>query len=182
MHTIIYAIVIGESRDEALGNAQITFDKLVGATEGGRKVFDYYTTFEVDEDEQSPVSGAGRWGNMPKAAPIDTEDGQEMLDNGWENTKQESDDALDQIREHLDNCTNEEIREGYRSDAEIELYDFSKVGERAGPSVRLYDNTGYTNGIISEALLEDTLEHARSEAKSMNGEYTVYIVPADVHF
>ena len=46
--------------------------------------------------------GKARWGDLPTAAPVDSDDGQDLLDRGWEATKEEFERNLDRVKEALD--------------------------------------------------------------------------------
>lgn len=160
MHMLIYALVEANDSSEAVSVASSNvFDHLVGAVPNSRSVeFDYYTTFADYED--SSVSGEGRYGPKPEAALVTSYDGSGMLWRGWNFTRSEKHKYLDEIREELDNWSNDEIMAGWNSDADIRYYEFLNVGERAGPTVHLYDDTGYTFGITGRHAIESILgEH-----------------------
>src|SRR6056297_2206114 len=83
MHMVIYALVEASTHDDALATGKTVFDRLVGADPHAGAVFDYYVTFD---EEDTTVAGKARWGELPVAAPVDSERGQDLLDSGWEAT------------------------------------------------------------------------------------------------
>jgi hypothetical protein len=85
MHMIIYALVEASTHDDALAAGKAVFDRLVGADRYSPAVFEYYTTFD---EENTSVAGTARWEELTTAAPVDSEDGQELLERGWEATKE----------------------------------------------------------------------------------------------
>jgi len=165
MHTIIYAIVVAESKEDALGLGKSVFDQLVGVGQHSTPVFDYYTTFD---DHSSTVSGPARYGEKPSAVPINDPRGARMLHRGWKYTKAEFDRNMNNIREGLETYSNEEIREDI--DADMVRYYMDCVGQYRGPSIRLYSEHG--EGIRNRRNLDQILE----------GSDDLWIVPADVHF
>jgi hypothetical protein len=163
MHQLIYA----PSPDEALGTARTAFDQLVGADLRDVPVFDYYVTFD---EAGNGISGADRWGDLPTAARVDSEEGQALLDRGWEATKQAFDDALASITEGLDDLSPEEIMH----DKDSIRYHCYRLGQYAGPTISLYDEHG--RGIRHR----DHLEAIQTDAPP--ADYELWIVPADVHY
>ena len=79
MHMVIYALVEASTHDDALVTGRAVFDRLVGADPHSCAVFDYYVTFD---EEDTSVAGKARWGELPTAAPVDSDDGQDLLDRG----------------------------------------------------------------------------------------------------
>ena len=80
-------LVKASTRDDALTTGKTLFDRLVGADPHATTVFDYHVTF--DEDNTS-IAGKARWGDLPTAVAVDSDDGQDLLDRGWEATKEDS--------------------------------------------------------------------------------------------
>jgi len=62
------------------------FGRYVGAEPHSCAVFDYFVTFD---EADTTVAGKARWGDLPTAAPVDSDDGQDRLERGWEATKEE---------------------------------------------------------------------------------------------
>jgi len=73
MHMVIYALVEESTHDDALATGKTVFDRLVGADPHAGAVFDYHVTFD---EEDTSVAGTARWGELPTAAPVDSDDGQ----------------------------------------------------------------------------------------------------------
>ena len=76
MHQLIYALVDAPTHDSALAAGRIAFDQLVGADPHVAAVFDYYVTFD---EENTTVAGRARWGDLPVAARVDSENGRVLL-------------------------------------------------------------------------------------------------------
>ena len=163
MHIVIYALVEASTHDDALATGKTVFDRLVGAEPHSCAVFDYYVTFE---GEDTTVAGKARWGELPTAAPVDTDGGQDLLNRGWEATKEEFERNLERVKEAIDELSVEEIM----CDEDLARHAFHQVGAYEGPTVFLYNE--YANGIRHREQLDRVLEESED----------LWIVPADVHF
>ena len=163
MHMVIYALVEASTREEALSTGKTVFDRLVGSVPHAGAVYDYYVTFDEDE---TTVAGTARWGDLPVAATVESDDGQELLERGWEATKEEFQRNLNRVKEALDEHSDEEIMR----DEDLARHAFHQVGAYDGPSVFLYDEHG--SGIRHRGQLNRILEESDD----------LWIVPADVHF
>ncbi|WP_248898051.1 hypothetical protein [Haloplanus halobius] len=163
MHMVIYAIVEASTQDKALATGKTVFDRLVGADPHSCAVFDYFVTFE---QEDTTVAGKARWGELPTAAPVDSDDGQALLERGWEATKEEFERNLDRVKEAIDELSDEEIMR----DEDLARHAFHQVGAYDGPTVFLY--TEHATGIRHRGQLDRLLEESEE----------LWIVPADVHF
>lgn len=163
MHKLIYALVEASTADEALVAGKDVFQQLVGADPHSRAVFDYYVTFEKSD---TTVAGKARWGDLPTAAPINSEDGQELLDRGWEATEAEFERNLERVKEALEEYSDEEIMR----DEGLARHAFHQVGAYEGPTIALYDE--HATGIRHREQLDRLLEDSEN----------LWIVPADVHF
>ena len=106
MHIVIYSLVEASTHDHALATGKTMFDRLVGADAHAGAVFDYYVTFDEND---TTVAGKARWGDLPTAAPIDSDDDQDLLNRGWEATKEEFERNLDRVKEAVDELSDEEI-------------------------------------------------------------------------
>ena len=163
MHMVIYALVEASTQNDALATGKTVFDRLVGADPHSSAVFDYYVSFD---EENTTVAGKARWGDLPAAAPVDSDDGQDLLDQGWEATKEEFERNLERVKEAIDELSDEEIMR----DEDLARHAFHQVGAYDGPSVFLYDQ--HATGIRHREQLGRILEESED----------LWIVPADVHF
>lgn len=163
MHQVIYALVTASTTDEALARGRTVFDRLVGAIPEEGAVFDYYVTFD---DESTTVAGKARWGALPVAAPVESDDGQELLDRGWEATKREFERNLDRVREGLEALDAEAIMR----DENLVRHACHNLGAYQGPAIFLYDE--FADGIRQRERLDRILET----------DDELWIVPADVHY
>lgn len=163
MHMVVYTLVEASTRDDALATGKTVFDRLVGAVPHAGAVFDYYVCFDANE---TTVAGTARWGDLPVAAAVESEEGEELLERGWEATKDEFQRNLDRVKEALDKRSDEEIMR----DVDLARHAFHQVGAYDGPSVFLYDEHG--SGIRHRGQLDRILEESEN----------LWIVPADVHF
>ncbi|GGN24095.1 hypothetical protein [Halarchaeum nitratireducens] len=163
MHMIIYALVEASTHDDALATGKTAFDRLVGADPHSAGVFDYYATFD---EEDTTVAGKARWGELPTAAPVDSDDGQDLLERGWEATKEEFERNLDRVKDALDELDDEAIMR----DENLARHAFHNVGAYRGSSVFFYDE--YGNGIRHRERLDQVCEQYEAP----------WIIPADVHF
>ncbi|WP_396614053.1 hypothetical protein ACH9L7_19890 (plasmid) [Haloferax sp. S1W] len=163
MHMVIYTLVEASTQNDALATGKAVFDRLVGADPHSSAVFDYYVCFD---EENTTVAGKARWGDLPAAAPVDSDDGQDLLDQGWEATKEEFERNLERVKEAIDELSDEEIMR----DEDLARHAFHQVGAYDGPSVFLYDQ--HATGIRHREQLDRILEESED----------LWIVPADVHF
>jgi len=166
MHMAIYALVEASTKDEAVAAGKTVFNRLVGAEPDSCAVFDYFVAFDEDE---TTVAGKARWGDLPTAAPINSEEGGELLDRAWKATKEEFQRNLDRVREALDELSDEAIMR----DEDLTRHAFHQVGAYEGPSIPLYDQ--HAQGIRHRGQLDRVLEEEEDSQ-------TLWIVPADVHF
>jgi hypothetical protein len=160
---VIYTLVEASTQNDALATGKTVFDRLVGADPHSSAVFDYYVCFD---EENTTVAGKARWGDLPAAAPVDSDDGQNLLDQGWEATKEEFERNLERVKEAIDELSDEEIMR----DEDLTRHAFHQVGAYDGPSVFLYDQ--HATGIRHRGQLDRLLEESED----------LWIVPADVHF
>ncbi|MFC7175138.1 hypothetical protein ACFQL0_20635 [Haloplanus litoreus] len=163
MYMIIYALVEASTESEALSAGKTVFNKLVGSEPHSCAVFDYFVTFD---EEDTSVAGKARWGELPTAAPVDSDDGEDLLERGWEATKKEFERNLDRVKEAIDELSDEEIMR----DEDLARHAFHQVGAHDGPTIFLYTEHG--TGIRHRGQLDRLLEESE----------VLWIVPADVHF
>ncbi|ELZ32443.1 hypothetical protein C474_06467 [Halogeometricum pallidum JCM 14848] len=151
------------THDDALATGRTVFDRLVGSDLCSCAVFDYYVTFEEGD---TTVAGKARWGDLPTAVPVDSDDGQDLLERGWEATKQEFEHNLERVEEAINELSDKEIMR----DEDLARHAFHQVGAYDGPTVFLYNE--YANGIRHHEQLDRIIEESKE----------LWIVPADVHF
>ena len=163
MHIVIYALVEESTHDDALATGKAVFDRLVGADAHAGAVFDYYVTFD---DDETTVTGTARWGGLPVAAPVDSNEGKELLERGWEATEDEFQRNLNRVKEALNDLSDEAIMR----DEDLARHAFHQVGAYDGPSVFLYDEHG--SGIRHRGQLDRILDESDD----------LWIVPADIHY
>jgi hypothetical protein len=118
------------------------------------------------DEEDTSVAGKARWGELPTAAPVDSDGGQNLLERGWEATEKEFEGNLDRVTEVLDEFSDEEIMR----DEDLARYAFHQIGAYDGPTIFLYTEHG--TGIRHRGQLERFLEESDE----------LWIVPADVRF
>jgi len=162
MHMVIYALVEASTQNDALATGKTVFDRLVGADPHSSAVFDYYVSFDGEHDG----CGQGSMGRFTGRIPVDSDDGQDLLDQGWEATKEEFERNLERVKEAIDELSDEEIMR----DENLSRHAFHQVGAYDGPSVFLYDQ--HATGIRHRGQLDRLLEESED----------LWIVPADVHF
>jgi len=164
MHMVIYSLVEASTEDEALSTGKTVFDRLVGADPHAGAVFDYPR--DVRRGIRSVRCGKARWGELPTAAPVNSDDGQDLLERGWKATKEEFERNLDRVKEAIDELSDEEIMR----DEDLARHAFHQVGAYDGPAIFLYTEHG--TGIRHRGQLDRLLEESEE----------LWIVPADVHF
>jgi len=177
---VIVAIVCAKGEAEALEKAKKIFDDLVE-----RSPFDYYTTF----DEDRPVSGKSRWGNLPVVALADSEEGKKLIEEAMQAQWEEFKHRIGQVRAVLQEFSDEEIFEGEPSQAKAveyklrgevpavhlaSYYLYSCYRGLAGPNVWLYNPNGRP--------IEDRGELRRILEGCPHEDLRLFVVPADVHF
>ena len=177
MHMVIRAIVYANDEEEAMERARDVFDSLCED-----HIFDYYTTFDEDE----PMSGRARWGDLPVVAKADSPEGITLIDGGMEATKKEFMNYISRIRRILDEYTDEELYEAkYDSFYNDIRFNARQLGQRRGTTIWLYDHEGA--GITTPDHLKDVLSKWRRiyEDKGKENPYDkdkeIWVVPADVH-
>jgi len=166
MHMVIYALV-----EE---NRCIDTERRVGHWEDGvRPTSGSGSTFIrrvrllcVLRRGEHDGCGQGSMGRFTGRIPVDSDDGQDLLDQGWEATKEEFERNLERVKEAIDELSDEEIMR----DENLSRHAFHQVGAYDGPSVFLYDQ--HATGIRHRGQLDRLLEESED----------LWIVPADVHF
>jgi hypothetical protein len=137
MSRVIYAIVNGPNEEYALRNARKSaFDNLIGAKRDGYNRFDYYHTFNEDTS-RLPTKSDGT--EYPTAAHLNSDEGRELLADGWNKTKEAFNHDLSAIREKFDEFNDGDIMK----DISHIRSRFLRLGEYVGPSIRLYTEHGH---------------------------------------
>lgn len=173
MHMIIRTIVYAKDEQEALAKARNDFDSMSG--EG--KDFDYFHMFD---DEGTPVSGKGRWGNLPAVALATSTKGKKLIEDGFRYTKESFIESLSKVREALITYNNEELFD--EVDKDMFKYRCGCIGQYSGSEIYLYHEG---EGIRSQIQLNNVLSKYEDLYKGKdkpNKDLNVYVVPADVHF
>ena len=132
MHMVIYALVEASTENEALAAGKAVFNRLVGADLHSPAVFDYFVTFD---QEDVTMAGKARWGDLPTAAPVNSGEGGELLERGWNATTEDFQRNLDRVKEALDELSDEAIMR----DEDFARYAFHQVGAYEGPSIPMYN-------------------------------------------
>ncbi|SEO99461.1 hypothetical protein SAMN04487948_1106 [Halogranum amylolyticum] len=163
MHQLIYALVEAPNRDDALASGNAAFDRLVGIGPDTAAVFDYYVTFD---DETMSVAGKARWGELPVVAPVDSDEGAELLERGWSATIEEFERNLERVRAAVDEFSTEE----FMRDKELARHACYNLGAYRGPSLFLYDEYG------------GAIRHRDQLDRVLESDEQMWIIPADVHY
>ena len=198
MHQIIKAILYANSEEEALDKDKAIFENLCG----DGQAFDYYTLF----NEDSPVSGKARWGNLPVIARADSLEGKQLIDEGMQATRDEFMENIAHVREGLNNLTDEELfreelgpgaiaakafdesnskTDTFAYNAHMIKYFMRGAGAYTGPDVYLYGQ--YGEGIRTPESPNNVLNKWRClyEDEGKENPYKdsdIFVVPADVHY
>ncbi len=163
MHQVIYALVEASTEDAALACGRAAFDRLVGAGPDNAAIFDYYVTFD---DERSSGAGKARWGELPVVAPVDSEDGAELLERGWEATKQEFERNLKRVRTAVTEFSDDELMH----DKDLARHACYNLGMYRGPSLYLYTEFG------------DAIRNREHLGHILDADEQLWIIPGDVHY
>jgi hypothetical protein len=182
MHTVIRAVVYAKTKEDALDKARSVFERLVE----NQNPFDYYQMFD---NEGTSVSGKGRWGNLPAAVKTTTKAGKKLIDEGMTYTRNEFNEAINAIREAVNNYDNKQLFEDkeVKANGMVGMFRYycGIAGSYRGSSVWLYDDDG--EGILNEKQLEDVLSkyqciYDRNGQVNPHKDESIWVVPADVHY
>ena len=185
------AIVYARDEEEALERARRIFHNLVE-----RGYIDYYVLF----NEENPVAGKARWGNLPVVARADSPEGQRLIKEGMDATWREFKENITIIRRILNEFSDEEIFEerpsklnqivselkndddSIRHLSWIRYHLFKCSGYADTHAVWLFDNDG--EPIENKGHLEDVLNKWNCVHKEKNPyeDLEIFVVPADVHW
>jgi len=163
MHKVIYALVEASTQDDALTIGKHVFDRIVNGHTYAGSVFEYSVCFDREGLE---VAGTDRGEDLPVAAPGDSDEGQQLLTQGWQETRECFEQRLSEVRQTLETRSDEELL----NDVDDIRQTFRQLGVYEGPSVLLYNKHGA--GIRTQ----DELDQVLAESDDL------WIVPADVHY
>ncbi len=99
-------------------------------------------------------------------APIDSADGEELLERGWTATKQEFERNLDRVRKALNEFSTDELMH----DKNLARHACYNLGAYRGPSLFLYDEFG------------GAIRHREQLNRVPDADEQLWIIPADVHY
>lgn len=181
---LIRVMVPAEDKEEALEKAELVGDRL---TEGPnhQSDFDYYKTLDHDPGEFR-VAGADRWGHdIPSAALIESEEGEELVEEGWKYSHEYFERAIERCRLVIEHLSDEEIREEKFDELPDDVQE--KVGSPLDVRMCFRLAAGYEpvynylfdrhgNPIRRREELEN-LKEAVSDSSDRNQ----WVVPLDVH-
>jgi len=107
-HKVIYLIVEAIHEKEAWVKGNILRELLIE-----ENIYDYGKFF----NEDSPVSGASRWGQLVPIARLDTTEGNQLLQDGLNSIKRQFLDALKNAKETMEEYNDEELYYGKVTDS-----------------------------------------------------------------
>jgi hypothetical protein len=196
MHRVIRIICYANDEKEAREKAEaILEDNLVG----DNCAFDSGTFF----DEDSPVSGSSRWGNLPVVALAESKEGKKLINEGFKYTKDNFIENLKNVKELIKFYNDEELFEEEVLDVKKKIlegledkkdnqnlgirffkYYCNDLGRDSGGGIFLYNNDG--EGIKNTNDLKNVLSKWKTiyEDKNVRNPYEdlkVFVVPVDVH-
>jgi hypothetical protein len=186
---IIRVIVYAHDEQEAMENARQVFEGLCE----NQDPFDYYTTF----DEDKPMSGKNRWGELPVVVKVCTRHGSEECDTCKERFKCYTTKIIDLVHEGMEATKQEffkhlvDIKHGFATKSDIELFEdgmfkyyMYAAGREKGPSVYLYDQDG--DGIADTEHLDNVLNkwqcNYEEGEENPYSDMDMFVIPADVHY
>jgi len=163
MHKVIYAIVEASTKNDALTIGNHVFNRVVNGQTYTASVFDYYVCSNRDGLR---LAASDRSEDIPPAAPVDSEEGQQMVERAWTETRDRFEQHLVKIRQTLETRSDEQIL----NDVDDVRKRFRELGVQGGLSILLYNEHG--TGIRTQDELNQAL------AASDN----LWIVSADVYY
>jgi hypothetical protein len=133
--TLVYVLVEAQNKAGAERRAKSAMDDVVDAAARPIEAFRDYQMFHGDDVARLRE----RWGDLPAAASLDTQEGAEMLEDAWEKTADVFEENLEAVEEILEIYAPEEIMKN----AENARLHFLRLGATVGPSVPLYTENSY---------------------------------------
>jgi hypothetical protein len=199
MHQLIRVLVPGTTQDDALARAHSALDKLVGVGVDAVGVYDYYGTFDQSDSRYKPhVANVISDGSsetvdettVAPAFPLDSDEGQALLDDALEEQTEEFRDTLSRFQSKVEDLS----VEGVMNNVDGVRFHLGQLAECRGPSVYIYNE--YGGGLVSPTVVDeyaDRLQNASSGTVGGDGDAAAatkedeqmsggWLVPADVHF
>ncbi|WP_311173297.1 hypothetical protein [Halobellus ordinarius] len=199
MHQLIRVLVPGTTQDDALVCAHSALDKLVGVGVDTASVYDYYGTFDQSDSRYKPhVANVISDGSsetvdettVAPAFPLDSDEGQALLDDALEEQTEEFRDTLSRFQSKVEDLS----VEGVMNNVDGVRFHLGQLAECRGPSVYIYNE--YGGGLVSPTAVDeyvDRLQNASSGTVGGDGDAAAatkedeqmsrgWLVPADVHF
>lgn len=198
MHQLIRILVPGTTEDDALSHARGALDALIGIGMDNAPVFDSYRTFEkadarfkpyvanvISDDDRQPVDED----SLPLAFPIDSEEGQALLDDARNKQAEEFKETFSEFKGKLDDLTVEDVM----NDVDAARFDLQQLAEYEGPSVSLYNEFGgglstpravdsYVDRLQNTTVAGDGGDVGTAAAMEADHSPQGWLVPVDVHY
>lgn len=171
MHKLIKLIVYAEDENYAVKKANSILENMCSS---GR-TYDWFSLF--DEESKNTTAGIGRWGEFPRVTFANSKIGKELIDEGWNATKEEMKEALMKLREKIKNMKNTDIEKFIKTSYDVELNNLAYKVSDYDAVAYLYDNDG--EAIRDEEHLNNAL-NKWNDSRYVN--LKVYVVPADIHY
>lgn len=188
MHKVIYLLVEANEEKEAWEK----LEHLRYLICDDEKYYDYGTFF----NEESPMSGSSRWGNLVPVATLNSDDGKQHLDRAFAVIKSQFIEALHEIKNHISDYTDQELYDGKITDVKSQiienlkdkpkdafhLYMFRYHARRLTDTERygwLYKLEEQDNQKWIEGFENELEFNSHTENKDKN---KLWIAPMDVHF
>jgi hypothetical protein len=198
MHQLIRVLVPGTTQDDALARAHSALDELVGIGADAVGVYDYYNTFDQPNPRYklyitNVISGDNSENvddeTVAPAFPLDSEEGQALLEDALDSQTKEFQDALSKFQSKVADLTTKEVM----NNVDGVRFHLEQLAQYQGPSVYLYDEFGA--GLSSPkavAKCVNRLQNAPSTSNGGDGDDAAamkegkqasrgWLVPADVH-
>jgi len=106
MHMVIYALVEASTQNDALATGR---DGVRPTSGSGSTFIRRVRLLCVLRRGEHDGCGQGSMGRFTGRIPVDSDDGQDLLDQGWEATKEEFERNLERVKEAIDELSDEEI-------------------------------------------------------------------------
>lgn len=173
MRLLIRGLVYAENEDEALATARNTiYDRLIEE--------DVYASYDTPAEGSGIGSGLERMYHYPAVVRAHTDEGRELVREGWTNTVDHYESALERVEEFLDNHTYSDLWED--RDVYVDYsHQFRTIGQTHGSATFLYDQHG--RGIRDKGHLLNILTGGDGRYGMRDNHSTdLYVVPAEVKY